>query len=288
MNSVFGVHVFCLYLYLFIGYSYSGATGGVIGVIREPYGLKKTYFTMNLENFDNDTEVNCVTNYNIPFRVNKLWDIIKFRIQVLKNTNLSQSEDFEIQHFSLDQNVIFSCRQYIGKNNKNVLDTRIGLINITSNKIQTFKTKWAKRTFSMNYNSTVVLCCIQYQVQRTRDEVTITRYVRKKTLLVYDENYRYDNDQEAWLNMEDSQQIYIYIIAAVALIVLLLILISVVIYRKCSHKRNGGQTNGMNSSVLYADLDLQTQGSPPRPPKKEESPYACIIGELGFGSKPKQ
>nr|XP_049701785.1 uncharacterized protein LOC110380752 [Helicoverpa armigera] len=255
-------------------------------MIREPYGLNKTYFTMNLENFDNDTEVNCVTNNTIPI-FNKLWDITKFRIQVLKNTNLSQTEDFEIQHFSLGQNVTFSCRQYIGENNKNVLDTRIGLINITSNIIQIFQTTFAKRTFSMENNSTAMLCCIQYQVQRTRDEVTITRYVRKKTLLVYDENYRYDNDQEAWSNIEDSQQTYIYIIAAVALIVFLLILILVVIYRKCWHKRNGKRNNGMNSRVLYADLDLQTQGSPPRPPKKEESPYACIIGELGFSSKPK-
>uniref|UniRef100_A0A2A4J4P2 Uncharacterized protein n=1 Tax=Heliothis virescens TaxID=7102 RepID=A0A2A4J4P2_HELVI len=220
-----------------------------------------------LEDFDNNTYVKIVPN-NSSHK-------IKLDSKILDDKNINTLL------FNDTTEITFDCGEYY----RYTKYLYLGLINTTENKIVAMSdTKITNKKYSKVYNASI-LCCLYYTTSENMPEMYITRYVQKKTMLIY--QYKLPENKSILVNTTEGYvtsprtQDSIYA-ACILVLAILLLFVSCLLVKKIFCQKGSKNlvetveldthaTTGVSNTAYVNQDELR---------KQEESNYAEIIGVL--------
>ncbi|XP_063898639.1 uncharacterized protein LOC135119069 [Helicoverpa armigera] len=124
-----------------------------------------------LESFDNNTFLRVMPE---RLQSNKI---------VFKSYVKPSDENISKLTFTDKKDVIFDCGEY----SNNAKHVYVGLINTRKHKIETMNTTRMVKKLGKEHNGNM-LCCLFYTIYEELNEKQVVRYVRNKTLLVFNQN----------------------------------------------------------------------------------------------------
>ncbi|XP_063898697.1 uncharacterized protein LOC110377733 isoform X2 [Helicoverpa armigera] len=224
-----------------------------------------------LEDFDNNTIVGIEPNKH----------------KIVMHSKIRDDKNMSILLFNDTTQITFDCGEY----KRYTKHLYVGLINTTENKITTMSDNKITIKYNKVYNASI-LCCIYYTKSENTPETYITRYVEKKTMLLFYYNLPENNSisvntaedytaKTSFAQNHDIVYLSIIIVLTLLLLFLTLSLIKKIFCKKTSENLAKSESVELNTlatsdGVVYTAFENKEKDFR----KPEEPNYAEIVGVL--------
>ncbi|PZC87398.1 hypothetical protein B5X24_HaOG216503 [Helicoverpa armigera] len=165
-------------------------------------------FIFTVEHFDNNTFVKVSPNHSTSSKITVNPNFIPEEKTISKLT-FTDSTDIE-----------FDCDIYLQRSKY----VNVGLINTTENKITTLNTTKIYKKYGEVYNGSI-LCCLYYTTTEKAPEKYVTRFVRNKTLLLYNTEELENNTESIVICIRRIDLIYAASVLGLAILFLVVFLV---------------------------------------------------------------
>nr|XP_049707048.1 uncharacterized protein LOC110383450 isoform X2 [Helicoverpa armigera] len=220
-------------------------------------------FIFTVEPFDNNTFVKVSPNHSTSGKITV-------------NPNFIQEKTISKLTFTDSTDIEFDCEIYLQRSKY----VYVGLINTTENKITTLNTTNINEKYGKEYNGSI-LCCLYYTTTEKAPEKYVTRFVRNKTLLLYNTEELENNTESIVICIRRIDLIYA---ASVLGMVILFLVVFLVIKKKYCKKTSPVLVETVECTT-FATTDGTVNTAYENSRNKShtnhaESNYAEIIGVL--------